>query len=125
MRTRIKVALAGVATVLVGCGGGAAETLLAPTAHATMSVIGREGDMSPYNYRDELRYAGLLHEDADNAAMLGRRICGQKDMGYTARKITWLLDPDDTYYTGEQDVVLVRGAEFHFCPVYDNDREVW
>jgi hypothetical protein len=99
-----------------------AAVIGAGSAHATIAVIGSEGDMNPYNYRDELRYAGLLHEDVNNAASLGPMVCRQRAMGYSGDQIMRLLDPSSSYYTAEQDVVIVGNAEFHFCPVYEHDR---
>jgi hypothetical protein len=96
----------------------AAAVIGAGTAHADIAVIGSEGDMNPYHYRDELRYSGLLHEDVANAASLGPRVCGQLAMGYTADQIMRDLDPSSSYYTVEQEVVIVNNAEFHFCPEY-------
>jgi hypothetical protein len=90
-------------------------------ARADIAVIGSEGDWNAYHYRDELRYAGLLHEDVDNAASLGPRVCRQLAMGYTGDQVMRSLDPDSSYYTIEQDVVIVRGAAFHFCPAHLHD----
>jgi hypothetical protein len=90
------------------------------SANATISVIGRSGDMDPYHYRDELRYAGIVHEDAQNATELGPRICRQRIAGWSSGQLEDSLI-DEGNYTTEQAVVIVRGAEFHFCPAYGND----
>jgi hypothetical protein len=99
----------------------AAGIATAIPANAIPSVIGDEGDYSALNYRDELRYSGLYHEDVSNATELGPRICRQRAEGYSS---SWLEDgliysPDR--YTVEQAVAIVRGAEWHFCPVYWRD----
>ena len=66
----------------------------AGSAHADIAVIGSEGDWDAYHYRDELRYAGLVHEDVDNAASLGPRVCRLLSMGYSGDQVMRSLDPD-------------------------------
>jgi hypothetical protein len=104
-------------------GGIAAGTVvlgiaMASPAGATPSVIGDRGDHSAINYRDELRYSGLHHEDQWNAADLGSRLCSERYEGYSRRQVERELfySPDD--YTNEQIVAMVMGAEWHFCPEY-------
>jgi hypothetical protein len=120
VKTRTRVAAAIVATVVAGVGGGVAETLLAPSAQATLSYIGKPDDWSADNFRDELRYTGLSHEDSDNAFSLGMRVCGQRSRGWSSSEIedSFIMDP---YYTTEQAIKIVRGAEWHFCSGYAND----
>jgi hypothetical protein len=104
----------GTATVVLG---------VAP-AHATIAVIGSRGDQDPYHYRDELRYTGLYHEDVTNAVSLASRVCGKRAMGYFEEQLIRGLEDSADLYTSEQAVMIVSGAEFHFCPAYDNDGSV-
>ena len=97
---------------------------LASSANATIAVIGSRGDHDPYHYRDELRYTGLYHEDATNAVSLASRVCGKRAMGYTEDQLISGLEGPDPLYTSEQAVMIVGGAEFHFCPAYEDDGSV-
>jgi Protein of unknown function (DUF732) len=109
----MKKMIGGIAAAAVGV-----SLALAPQANATLATIGERGDHSAINYRDELRYAGINHEDQWNAADLGSRLCEERYEGYTRRQVERHLSysPDD--YTTEQIVAMVMGAEFHFCPEY-------
>lgn len=97
---------------------------LASSANATIAVIGSRGDHDPYNYRDELRYTGLYHEDAPNAESLASRVCGKRAMSYNEEQLVSGLIGPDPLYTSEQAVMIVSGAEYHFCPDYDDDGSV-
>ena len=113
---RIVTTLAATGMIVAGMTLGVG---LAGPANATISVIGSEGDYNPYYFRDELRYAGITHEDVANASELGPRICRQRAEGWTSGQLEDSLMSND--YTSEQAVVIVRGAEFHFCPQFDGD----
>jgi len=93
---------------------------LASPANATIATIGERDDWSADNYRDELRYSGLVHEDSDNAFGLAMRTCGDRSHGWPSAVLErrWMRDP---YYTTENAVVIVRNAEFHFCSQYGDD----
>jgi hypothetical protein len=109
-----KMTIGGLAAVAI-----AGVIATAGTAHATGAVIDDKGDYDPYNFRDELRYAGIVHEDVNNAAELGPRICRQRAEGYSS---SWLEDDlISNDYTVEQAVAIVRGAEWHFCSTYGKD----
>jgi hypothetical protein len=108
---------AGVAEMAVGVG-------LASPANATIAVIGSRGDQEPYHYRDELRYTGLYHEDVTNAMSLALRVCGKRAMGYNEEQLISGLVGPDPLYTSEQAVMIVEGAEYHFCPAYEDDGSV-
>ena len=110
-----KLMVGGAAAAAIAAAGIAA----AGPAGATIAVIGGEGDHSAVNYRNELRYAGITHEDANNAADLGSRLCAKRYDGYSERQLIRELDGPDTPYNYEESLVMVRGAEFHFCPEYD------
>jgi hypothetical protein len=116
-----KIILGGIAAAVIITGSAFAGLFGSGTAHATAAAIGREGDFDPYNYRDELRYTGLYHEDVTNAYSLATRICGKRAMGYSSGQLMdgFIYSPDQ--YTVEQAVAIVRGAEWHFCPAYQND----
>lgn len=115
MKTTVKGVFAVTATVA----GVALGVGLAGPANATVATIGAKGDMNPYNYRDELRYSGLYHEDVSNASELGPRICRQRMAGYSEDELISSLDGPDPLYNAEQAVEIVLGAEWHFCPGYD------
>jgi hypothetical protein len=100
--------------------GTASVVLGVASAHATIAVIGSRGDMDPYHYRDQLRYTGLYHEDVTNALSLGHRVCAARYRGFTEGQLVSSLDNFDEY-TSEQAVGIVDGAEFHFCPGYEDD----
>jgi Protein of unknown function (DUF732) len=102
----------------------AAGIATASTANGTIAVIGSRADHDPYHYRDELRYTGLYHEDVTNAVSLASRVCGKRAMGYTEEQLISGLEGPDPLYTSEQAVMIVEGAEFHFCPAYENDGSV-
>jgi hypothetical protein len=85
---------------------------------SAIETIGQRGDMNPYNYRDELRVVGLYHEDVNNAASLGPRICAQRAMGYTEIRLIDSLIGPDPLYSVVQSFQIVEGAEWHFCPGY-------
>jgi hypothetical protein len=108
-----RVILGGLAAGMVSLG-----IAMASPAGATIATIGAQGDHSAVNYRDELRYAGLRHEDQWNAADLGSRLCAERYEGYSRRQVERELaySPDD--YTAEQIIAMVMGAEWHFCPEY-------
>jgi Protein of unknown function (DUF732) len=93
-------------------------------AGATIAVIGPRGDHDPYNYRDELRYTRLYHEDVTNAASLASRVCGKRAMGYTEEQLIRGLEYSVDQYTSEQAVMIVEGAEYHFCPAYEDDGSI-
>jgi hypothetical protein len=93
-------------------------------ASATIATIGSRGDMNPYHYRDELRYTGLYHEDVANAYSLASRVCGKRAMGYNEEQLIRGLEYSADQYTSEQAVVIVSGAEYHFCPAYEDDGSV-
>lgn len=120
MRHTIKVALAGAAITA----GMAVGVGLASSANATIAVIGSQGDHNPYHYRDELQYTGLYHEDVTNAASLASRVCGKRAMGYTEDQLIRGLEGPDPLYTSEQALMIVEGAEYHFCPAYEDDGSV-
>jgi hypothetical protein len=107
--------------MIVGClaaGAVALSVAAAGPAGATLATIGGRGDHSAVNYRDELRYAGIAHEDAVNAADLGSRLCAKRYEDYSERQLIRQLDGPDTPYTVEEAVAMVTGAEWHFCPEY-------
>jgi len=116
--TMRKFILGGFAAATVALGVG-----LASPASATMATIGERGDYNPYNYRDELRYTGLNHEDVYNASSLGPRVCVRRQMGYTEEQLVSSLD-DGPDYTAEQAVEIVMGGEYHFCPSYMDDGSI-
>jgi hypothetical protein len=120
MRNTIKVALAGAAITA----GMAVGVGLASSANATVAVIGSRGDHNPYHYQDELRYSGLYHEDATNAASLASRVCGKRAVGYSEDQLIRGLIGPDPLYTSEQAIMIVEGAEYHFCPAYEDDGSV-
>ena len=45
-------------------------------------------------------------------------------MGYTEEQLISGLDGPDPLYTSEQAVMIVSGAEYHFCPAYEDDGSV-
>ena len=121
MRTRIKAVLAApVVAGLVGGLGLATVLKAVPPAHAdsTFAHYGYEGDYNAWAYRDELRYVGLLHEDIYNARSLSARLCGERAEGYTEYQVGVHLDQSPDGYTIAQEVAMVAGAEWHFCPEY-------
>ncbi len=120
MRHTQKVALSGT-TVVAGMAVAAA---LASSANATIAIIGSQDDHDPYNYRDELRYTGLYHEDVTNAASLASRVCGKRAMGYSEDQLVRGLEGPDPLYTSEQAIMIVEGAEYHFCPAYKDDGSI-
>jgi hypothetical protein len=100
---------------------GAVMCAVPGTAHADVpdfAIYGYQGDHDPFAYRDELRVAGLNHEDVDNARNLSGRLCGERAEGYTQRQVIWHLDQSPDGYTVHQEVAMLGGAEFHFCPQY-------
>lgn len=115
----MKIIAAVVAAGAIGAGLG-----LAPQANATIAVIGSRGDMDPYHYRDELRYTGLYHEDVTNAMSLSSRVCGKRAMGYNEEQLVRGLEYSADQYTSEQAVMILSGAEYHFCPAYEDDGSV-
>jgi hypothetical protein len=117
MRTRTKVALTVAATLGTGFLGG---LVIAAPAHATPAAIGHRDDHSANNFRDELRYTGLAHEDSDNALDLAIQTCMDRSQGASS---AWLIRrwDSDPYYTVEQAVEIVRGGEWHFCSEYMDD----
>jgi hypothetical protein len=114
-----KTIVGGLAAVAIAAG-----IATASTANATIAVIGSQGDHDPYNYRDELRYTRLYHEDVTNAVSLASRVCGKRAMGYTEEQLISGLYGPDPLYTSEQAVMIVKGAEYHFCPAYQDDGSV-
>jgi hypothetical protein len=88
-------------------------------AGATVAVIGAEGDHSAVYYAAELQYAGM-NEYTWQAASLGPNVCEQRSEGYSERQLIRLWDGPTT---AEQSVAIVDGAEFHFCPGYENDAQ--
>ncbi|HEY4796638.1 MAG TPA: DUF732 domain-containing protein [Mycobacterium sp.] len=116
----LAVALSGT-TIVAGMAVGVG---LASSANATIAIIGSRGDHDLYNYRDELRYTGLYHEDATNAESLESRVCGRRAMSYTEEQLVRGLEGPDPLYTSEQAVMIVEGAEYHFCPTYEDDGSV-
>jgi hypothetical protein len=117
MATKKLAATLASALIVGGMAGGV--LLAAGPASATGAVIGDEGDYNPDNFRDELRYAGIYHEDVSNASELGPRICRQRAQGFSS---SWLEDDlISNDYAVEQAVAIVRGAEWHFCPRYGKD----
>lgn len=120
LTTRIAaLAFALSGTIMVA--GMAVGVGLASSANATIAVIGSRGDHNPYNYRDELRYTGLYHEDVTNALSLASRVCGKRAMGYNEDQLLNGLIGPDPLYTSEQAVVIVENGEYHFCPDYGDD----
>jgi hypothetical protein len=115
-----KILVGGAAAAAIAAAGIAG----AGPANAAVATIGSRGDYNPYNYRDELRYSGLYHEDVSNAAELGPRICRQRFTGYTEDQLIDSLVGPDPLYTTEQAVEIVLGAEYHFCPGYEHDGSV-
>ena len=115
-----KITVGGVAAAAIAAAGIAA----AGPAGATIAVIGSEGDHNPYHYRDELRYTGLYHEDVANAYSLASRVCGKRSIGYTEEQLIRGLEYSADQYTSEQAVMIVSGAEYHFCPAYEDDGSV-
>jgi hypothetical protein len=109
-----KIMVGGVAAAAIAAAG----IVAAGPAGATAAVIGGAGDHSAPNYRDELRYAGISHEDAVNAADLGSRLCAKRYVGYSEEQLILDLAGPGTPYNTEESVAMVLGAEFHFCPGY-------
>jgi hypothetical protein len=114
-----KMIVGGLAAVAIAAG-----IATASTANATIAVIGSRGDMDSYHYRDELRYTGLYHEDVTNAMSLSSRVCGKRAMGYNEEQLVRGLEYSADQYTSEQAVMIVSGAEYHFCPAYEDDGSV-
>ena len=96
-----------------------------PAATSVLSDVALRvvGDLKP-SYRDELRYTGLYHEDVANAYSLASRVCGKRAMGYNEEQLIRGLEYSADQYTSEQAVVIVSGAEYHFCPAYEDDGSV-
>jgi hypothetical protein len=113
-----KLIIGGIAAAAIAVG-----LATAGSAGATVATIGERGDHNPYNYRNELRYTGLNHEDVYNAASLGPRVCVRRQMGYTEGQLVSSLD-DGPDYTAEQAVEIVMGGEYHFCPSYEDDGSI-
>jgi hypothetical protein len=93
------------------------------TAHADsedFAIYGYKGDGDPFAYRDELRMAGLNHEDVHNARDLSGRLCAERALGYTQRQVLWHLEQSPDGYTVHQQVAMLGGAEFHFCPSFSS-----
>ena len=109
----MRAALVGIAAAAIAVG-------VAAPAHAdsTFAHYGYEGDYNAWAYRDELRYVGLLHEDIYNARSLSARLCGERAEGYTEYQVGVHLDQSPDGYTTAQEVAMVAGAEWHFCPEY-------
>ncbi len=80
--------------------------------------------MDTYHYRDELRYTGLYHGDVGNARSLAARVCGKRAIGYNEEQLIRGLEYAVDQYTPEQAVMIVGGAEFHFCPGFEDDNSV-
>jgi hypothetical protein len=117
MKKRIFCGIVGAAIAAVGIAA-------AGPAGATIAVIGPQGDHNPYNYRDELRYTGLYHEDVTNALNLASRVCGKRAMSFNEDQLVRGLYGPDPLYTSEQAVMIVKGAEYHFCPAYQDDGSI-
>jgi hypothetical protein len=113
MKTRIKVALT--APVIAGLFGGLG-TIAKAHADEEFANYGYQGDHSAIAYRDELRYVGLHHEDVRNARDLAGRLCGEFAEGYNTSQVFDHLDRSPDGYTTTQEVAMVDGALYHFCP---------
>ena len=127
MRGTIKRILTG-AAVAVGGGlviGMAGGVLLATPAHATVAVIGSEGDMSAENYTAELRYAGI-NQFVRQSRTLGPWVCNQRGSGVSEGNGAARLR--GRVRSRHRLGPLRRGAggrhrrwggEFHSCPEYE------
>jgi hypothetical protein len=88
------------------------------SADSTFAHYGHKGDYDAFAYRDELRYVGINHEDAHNAGDLAGRLCNERAEGYSEYQVAYHLDQSPDGYTTAQEVAMVAGAEYHFCPQY-------
>jgi hypothetical protein len=114
LRTKIAAACAGLITA-----GGVGLGTIAPAHADDFAHYGYMGDHDPFSYRDELRMAGLNHEDVHNAHDLAGRLCGERAEGYTQRQVLNHLEASPDDYTVHQDVAMLGGAEYHFCPQFE------
>jgi hypothetical protein len=119
------VAVSTMLSALLAAGAlGVAAVGVASSANAKPATIGSQGDHDPYNYRDELWYTGLHHEEATNAQSLASRVCGKRAMGYNEDQLVSGLIGPDPLYTTEQAIEIVLGGEYHFCPPYEDDGSI-
>ena len=96
--------------------GIAAAVALAPNAHAEINAYGQQGDASTVAFSMELSDTGWL-TDNTQAWTIANNVCNMRASGSTERGITNLLI-NQGGHTIEQAVVMVNGAEWHFCPAY-------
>jgi Protein of unknown function (DUF732) len=106
------IAAGVVAGAMLGMGGAHADP------GSGFAHYGYRGDRDAWSYRDELRYVGLNHEDARNANDLAWRLCNERAQGYSEYQVAAHLDVSPDGYTVQQEVAMVAGAEYHFCPMY-------
>jgi hypothetical protein len=113
MRNTMRGVLAGAAI--------ATAVGLASPAHATIAVIGAEGDMNPSNYAAELRYAGIYDQTIYGASQLGPKVCNARAAGYSEDAIIHGATEDNYPATAEAAVAIVMGGEFHYCPMFEDN----
>jgi hypothetical protein len=108
MFNRSKITAACGALLTAGAVGG----VLASPAHAST-----EGDQDGYAYTRELHNVGIT--PAHSGAILAQSICEKRAEGYTQDAvIEYEESPPPPIASHRQAVVIVTGAEWHFCPSY-------